>query len=287
MNERRMNLRPRPRFSPQGSRNTEARRPPAHRTPSDRAPDETRTPDIIGGKNPVLEALKAGRPLNRIMLAKNIHNDPAVNQLVALARSKAIPVEFVERQAIERLSFGGVNQGVVAYAAAKDYVTLEELLAIPKKTGEPALFCILDGIEDPMNLGAILRTAGATGFHGVIVRSRRAVGLTPTVAKASAGAIEYVPVARVANISQTVETLKEDNIWVTGIEVAGEKDFNAVDFKLPSAIVIGGEGSGLSPLVKKHCDTVAFIPMKGKISSLNASVAAALVMHAAFRQRSP
>ncbi|MBI2849873.1 MAG: 23S rRNA (guanosine(2251)-2'-O)-methyltransferase RlmB [Chloroflexi bacterium] len=250
-------------------------------------------PEIIPGKNPVLEALKAGRPLNKILLAKNIRNDPAIDQILALARSKAIPVEFVDRQAIERLSLpsvpGGlrqVNQGVIAYAAAKDYVTLGDLLAIPKKTGEPALFCVLDGIEDPMNLGAILRTAGATGIHGVIVRSRRAVGLTSVVAKASAGAIEYVPVARVANIAETIETLKKNDIWVTGIDMDGKADFGKVDFKLPSAIVIGGEGLGLSSLVRKRCDTIARIPMKGEIASLNASVAAALVMYEAFRQRS-
>lgn len=259
-------------------------------------------PDIISGKNPILEALKAGRPLNKILLARNIRNDPATTQIITLARSRGIPVEFLDRQAIERLAqpalslpkgsaaegrgVGGASQGVLAYAAAKEYATLEELLLIPKKRGEAALFCILDGIEDPMNLGAILRTAGATGVHGVIVRSRRAVGLTSVVAKASAGAIEHVPVARVANIAETIETLKKNNIWVTGIEADGKADFEEVDFRLPSAIVVGGEGKGLSPLVKKRCDTIARIPMKGEISSLNASVAAALVMYAAFRQRS-
>lgn len=243
-------------------------------------------PEIIVGKNPVLEALRAGRPLNKILLARNIRNDPVVAQILSQARNRGIPVEFVDRQAVDRLSPGGVNQGVLAYAAAKDYVTLEDLLAIPASKGEAALFCILDGIEDPMNLGAILRTAGATGVQGVIVRSRRAVGLTSIVAKASAGAIEYVPVARVVNIAETIETLKKNNIWVTGIDMDGKTDFEKVDFKLPSAIVVGGEGKGLSPLVKKRCDTIARISMKGQIASMNASVAAALVMYAAFRQRS-
>ena len=242
-------------------------------------------PDVIAGKNPVLEALKAGRPLNKILLAKNIRNDPAVNEILSRARDRGIPVEFLERQAIERQSLTNISQGVLAYTASKDYVTLDDLLAKPKNTGEAALFCILDGIEDPMNLGAILRSAGATGVQGVIVRSRRAVGLTSIVAKASAGAIEYVPVARVANIAETIETLKKNNVWVTGIDMDGKVDFEKVDFKLPSAIVIGGEGKGLSPLVRKRCDTVARIPMKGQIASLNASVAAALVMYAAFRQR--
>jgi len=243
-------------------------------------------PEIIAGKNPVLEALKAGRPLNKILLAKNIKTDAAIAEILGYARDRRIPVEYLDRQAIERQSLTGAGQGVLAYAAAKDYVSLEELLAIPASSGEPALFCVLDGIEDPMNLGAILRTAGATGVQGVIVRSRRAVGLTSIVAKASAGAIEYVPVARVANIAETIETLKKNNIWVTGIDMDGKTDYEKVDFKLPSAIVIGGEGKGLSPLVRKRCDTIAFIPMKGQISSLNASVAAALVMYAAFRQRS-
>ena len=242
-------------------------------------------PEIIAGKNPVLEALRAGRPLNKILLARNIRNDPAVTEIISHARNSRIPVEFVDRQAIDRLSLSSASQGVLAYAAAKDYVTLEDLLAIPKKRGEAALFCVLDGIEDPMNLGAILRTAGATSVQGVIVRSRRAVGLTAIVAKASAGAIEYVPVARVVNIAETIETLKKNDIWVTGIDMDGKTDFEKIDFKLPSAIVIGGEGPGLSSLVRKRCDTLARIPMKGQIASLNASVAAALVMYAAFRQR--
>jgi len=242
-------------------------------------------PEIIAGKNPVLEALKAGRPLNKILLSKSIRNDAAINEIIGLARNRGIPVEFLERQAIDRQSLTNISQGVLAYAASQDYVTLDDLLAIPKKTGEAALFCVLDGIEDPMNLGAILRTAGATGIQGVIVRSRRAVGLTSIVAKASAGAIEYVPVARVANIAETIEMLKKNNIWVTGIDMDGKTDFEKIDFKLPSAIVIGGEGKGLSPLVRKRCDTIARIPMKGQIASLNASVAAAIVMYGAFRQR--
>lgn len=252
-------------------------------------------PDLIIGKNPVLEALKAGRPLNKILLGRNVRSDPTISEILSHARSRRVPVEYLQKEALDRLiagaqSQGGagrpnVNQGVLAYAAAKDYVTLDELLLIPKRTGEAALFCILDGIEDPMNLGAILRTAGAAGVHGVIIRSRRAVGLTAVVAKASAGAIEHVPVARVVNIAETIETLKKNNIWVTGIDMDGKTDFQKVDFKLPSAVVIGGEGQGLSPLVKKRCDTIARIPMKGAISSLNASVAAAIVMYQAFRQR--
>ncbi len=152
--------------------------------------------------------------------------------------------------------------------------------------GLPAFLIVLDGIEDPHNLGAILRTADAVGAHGVVVREKRAVGLTPAVEKASAGAIEYVPVARVTNISKTIDTLKRRNIWVVGIDQAGSTEYTSVDYKPPTAIVIGGEGKGVSDLVKKNCDFLAFIPMKGKISSLNASVAAGVLMYEVLKQRS-
>jgi 23S rRNA (guanosine2251-2'-O)-methyltransferase len=241
--------------------------------------------DIIEGKNPVLEALRTDRPVNKILLARGIKNDPAISEIMDRARNKKIPVEYVERHILDRQSIKGNSRGIIAFTASHDYVTLDELLEIPGKTGEPALFCLLDGIEDPANLGAILRTAWGTGVHGIIIRSRRAAGLTSAVARTSAGAIEHVPVSRVANISQAIETLKKNGIWVTGIEMSGKVDYASVDFTLPSAIVIGSEGKGLSPLVRKHCDTVASIPMKGEINSLNASVAAALVMHQAFRQR--
>ncbi len=241
--------------------------------------------ETIEGKNPVLESLRAGRPVNKIMLAKGIKNDSAISEILDYARVKKIPVEYVERRILDRQSIKGDGRGIIAFSASHDYITLEELLEIPARMGEPALFCLLDGIEDPANLGAILRTAWGTGVHGIIIRSRRAAGLTPAVARTSAGAIEYVPVTRVANISQAIETLKKNGIWITGIEVTGEVDYANVDFTLPSAIVIGSEGKGLSQLVRKHCDTIARIPMKGEITSFNASVAAALVMHRAFRQR--
>jgi 23S rRNA (guanosine2251-2'-O)-methyltransferase len=242
--------------------------------------------DTIEGKNPVLEALKAGRPLNKILLAKNIRKDTVVTEILSYARNKRIPVEFIDRYSLERRGLTGASQGILAYTAAREYITLDELMAIPSEKGEPALYCVLDGLEDPMNLGAILRTAEAAGVHGIIIRSRRAVGLTSIVAKASAGAIEYMPVARVANITRTLETLKKNSIWIIGIDMSAETEYTRVDFKLPVAIVIGSEGKGLSPLVRKSCDSTAFIPMKGKINSLNASVAAALVMYEALRQRS-
>ncbi len=241
--------------------------------------------EIIEGRNPVIEALKAGRPISKILLDRDIKLRGTVAAILHLAKAGEIPIEYVEGHTIDRQSSTGASQGVIAYTAAKEYVNLDALITISKERNEPPLYFVLDGIEDPHNLGAILRTGEATGVHGVIVRSRRAVGLTPAVAKASAGAIEYLPVARVANISQAMETLKKNNVWVIGIDMAGELDYRKVDFKLPSAIVIGSEGKGLSALVRKRCDLTAFIPMKGKITSLNASVAAAVVMYEVFKQR--
>ncbi|MBI2848147.1 MAG: 23S rRNA (guanosine(2251)-2'-O)-methyltransferase RlmB, partial [Chloroflexi bacterium] len=207
--------------------------------------------EIIAGRNPVLEALKANRPVSKILLDRDARRHGAITEMLQLARDRGIPVERVDARAIDRHAPDIMHQGVIAYAAVKDYASLEELLAIPKEKNEPPLFLVLDGIEDPQNLGAILRTAETTGIHGVIIRSRRAAGLTPAVAKASAGAIEYVPVARVANISQAVETLKKQGAWVVGIDMAGAQDYTRVDFKLPIAIVIGAEGKGLSDLVRK------------------------------------
>ena len=241
--------------------------------------------DIIEGRNPVLELLRAGRSINKILISNSVQRHSIIAEILNLAKTKGTPVEFVDESVIRRLSFSAAGQGIIAYVSPKDYITLDDLLVISKKKNEPPLYCILDGIEDPQNLGAILRSADATGFHGIVVRERRAVGLTPIVAKASAGAIEYVPVARVANISQAIEFLKKANVWVIGIDMAGTTDYNRIDYKIPTAIVIGNEGAGLSDLVRKRCDSIASIPMKGKIGSLNASVATAIVMYEAFRQR--
>jgi 23S rRNA (guanosine2251-2'-O)-methyltransferase len=240
---------------------------------------------IIEGRNPVIEALKAGRPVNKILLDRNIRRAGAVDLILTLSRARNVPVEFVERQVIEKQGSAGSSQGVIAFVEAKDLVDLDELMTISKAKPGPPLYLLLDGIEDPHNMGAILRTAEATGVHGVIIRERRAVGITPAVVRASAGAVEYIDVARVANISQAVVTLKKNGVWVTGIDMDGQADYRELDFTLPTAIVIGGEGQGLSELVRKRCDWVASIPMKGKIMSLNASVAAAVIMYEALRQR--
>jgi 23S rRNA (guanosine2251-2'-O)-methyltransferase len=242
-------------------------------------------PTIIEGRNPVLEALRSGRPVGKIILAKNIERHGVIAEIIHLAKSRGIPLEYVERQVIDLQSQTRANQGVIAVTAAKEYAGLDELLAIPQNKKETALFIILDGIEDPHNLGAILRTADASGAHGVIIRARRAVGLTSVVEKASAGAMEYVPVARVANISQAIEILKKSGVWIVGIDQAGNMDYTQVDYRPPTAVVIGSEGQGLSDLVKKHCDFLALIPMKGKVSSLNASVAAGVILYEVVRQR--
>jgi 23S rRNA (guanosine2251-2'-O)-methyltransferase len=241
---------------------------------------------ILEGRNPVLEALRSGRPIGKIFLAKNVERHSVIAEIIHLAKTKGIPLDYVERPAIDRQSETGAHQGILAYTISKEYLELDELLTISKDKNENPLYIILEGIEDPHNLGAILRTAEASGIHGVIVREKRAVGLTPTVEKASAGATEYIPISRVTNISQTIEYLKKNNIWVVGIDQAGKTNYTRMDYKTPTAIVIGGEGKGLSDLVKKHCDFLASIPMKGKITSLNASVAAGVVMYEAFKQRS-
>lgn len=241
--------------------------------------------EVINGRNPVLEALRAGRPIERILLARNISRHGVIAEIVHLAQSTGIPVEYVPAEAIREHSGTVRHQGVIAYTAVKAYFSLEDLFRISREKGEPPLYCILDGMEDPQNLGAILRTAEASGTHGVITRKRRAVGLTDAVARASAGAIEYLPVARVANVAQTIATLKENGIWVIGVDPSGREDYRRADFTVPVAIVIGGEGKGISELVKKRCDYLISIPMCGKINSLNASVAAALAMYEAFHQR--
>jgi len=241
--------------------------------------------NLIEGRNPVLEALRSGRTIGKIWLAKNCARHGAIAEIIHIARTKNILIEYVEPSAINRLSETRASQGVIAFASAKDYVDLDTLLSISQTRGEPAIYLILDGIEDPHNLGAILRTADAAGLHGVIVRERRAVGLTPAVEKAAAGALEYVAVAKVVNIAQTIVTLKQNNIWIVGIDQAGDINYRLLDYRPPTAIVIGGEGQGLSELVKKRCDFLACIPMRGHIASLNASVAAGVVMYEAVKQR--
>lgn len=241
--------------------------------------------EIIAGRHPVIEALKAGRPITKILLSRDAMSGGAIAEILRLSRSGSVPVTYVARQVLDGMSAGDTHQGVIACAAVVKYEGLADLIAVSAAKNEPQLYCVLDGIEDPHNFGAILRTAEAAGVHGVVVRERRAVGLTPAVARAASGAQEYVPVARVANIAQALERLKKDNVWIVGLDLGGGVDYRKVDYRPPTAIVIGGEGKGLSKLVKQRCDSLTCIPMRGRIASLNASVAAAIVMYEAWRQR--
>jgi len=240
-------------------------------------------PDMIFGVNAVSEALEAGRKISRILV------EPAPGSrlitIIEMANARQVPVERVDRARLDAVSRGQVHQGVIAYAASRAYFTLGDLLEVPRERGETPLFVVLDGIEDPHNLGAVLRTVEAVGGHGVIIRERRAVGLTPAAIKAAAGAAEYVAVTRVVNIARAMDELKKSGVWLVGIDMAGPDAYTAIDYTAPTAIIIGGEGGGLGHLVRQRCDILVHIPMRGKITSLNASVAAGVVLYEALRQR--
>lgn len=237
----------------------------------------------IFGMHPLLEALAAGRPLEAIYVARG-RGGSELQQLIDAARARGVPVRFEAREALDRMVGHGKHQGVVGLGAERGYLELDDLLAaVPG--GQAALF-VLDGIEDPRNFGAILRTADAAGFHGAIIPERRAAGLTDAVAKASAGAVEYVPVARVVNLTRAIEALKRRNIWVYGLDPDGAKSYLEVDYTGAVALVIGAEGAGLGRLVRAACDALVSIPMRGHVASLNASVAAAVLAYEVARQRS-
>lgn len=253
---------------------------------SKREDKEERTPDfdILEGRNSVLEAIKSGRPINKLLVAKG-DREGSIKYIIALARDNGIVIQEVDRSKLDSISQTYSHQGVVAYVAAKEYVDVDDILAAADQKGEPPFIVILDSITDANNLGSILRTADAAGVHGVIIPKRRAIGLNTAVSKASAGAVEYVPVARVTNISQTIDYLKKQNIWVVGTDSSGEKAFYDSDLKGAVALVIGSEGEGMGRLIGEKCDFVVNIPMKGRISSLNASVAAAVIMYEISKQR--
>ncbi len=237
---------------------------------------------IIAGRNPVREALRSGRTLNKIVLACGVKNE-TIKEIIKLAKEKKVPVQHVERQHIDKLVPGTAHQGIAAFAAAKDYVDLDELL--DNIADKNPFLIILDEICDPHNLGAVVRTADAAGAHGIIIPRRRSVQLTATVAKASAGAVEHVPVARVTNLVQTVKKLQQRGIWVIGADMDGQILHWHADLDGPVALVVGSEGKGLSRLLKECCDVIVRLPMQGRVNSLNASVAAALMMYEVVRQR--
>lgn len=234
---------------------------------------------ILTGINPVAEALRARHPLERVLIAKGA-GGPRLQEIIELARRAAIPVRFEPREALERLAGAGSHQGVVALGAANQYVDLDDI------AGNARLLVVLDGVEDPHNLGAIIRTAHAAGAGGIVVPERRAVGLTDVVAKAAAGALEYLPVARVGNINRALESLKQRDYWIYGLDERGEQDYDRVVYNTPTALVFGGEGKGVHDLVRRHCDALVRIPMEGKIPSLNVSVAAGIVLFDWKRRRS-
>lgn len=240
--------------------------------------------DRIEGRNSVLEAIKAGRTINKLIVQKG-EKEGSIRHIIALAREKGIVVQETDRSNLDRISTTHAHQGVIAHVSFKDYVEVDDILENAKSKEEAPYIIILDGITDAYNLGSILRTADAVGAHGVIIPKRRAIGLNAAVSKASAGAIEYVPVARVTNISQTIEYLKKRNIWVVGTDLSGEKSFYESDLKGPVALVIGSEGEGMGKLVAQKCDFIVNIPMKGKVSSLNAAIAGAIIMYEIQKQR--
>jgi len=238
----------------------------------------------IEGRNPVLEALKAGREIDKILVAKGSEKG-SIQKIIGIAKEKKIPIQYVERQKIDQLSETHAHQGVMAFVAAYSYTEFEEILQrTEQKEGAPFLL-LLDGITDPHNLGSILRTADAAGVDGVVIPKRNAVGLTATVAKTSAGAVEYVPVAKVSNLSQAIDKLKRNGFWIIGADMDGEKDYYHEELTGKIALLIGSEGAGIGRLLKEKCDFLVRIPMKGKVSSLNASVAASILMYEAVRQR--
>jgi 23S rRNA (guanosine2251-2'-O)-methyltransferase len=241
--------------------------------------------DRLTGIHAVREALEAGSPFDRIVIAKG-RQDTRVEEIVQLARARNIPVRFEDRGNLDRLVNSRDHQGVVALAAARPPATLEDILANANKSkGQIGLIVLLDGVEDPHNLGAIIRTALAAGAHGIVIPERRAVGLTDTVARASAGALAHLPVAKVTNLARTMEELKKAGYWLVGLDENGEKTYTGVDYTSPTAIVMGGEGSGLHELTRKRCDFVVSLPTTGPVKSLNVSVATGVVLFEALRQR--
>lgn len=270
------------------SENGRNHKPPArHMDPYHRRENFREAEDdggIIEGRNAVIEALRAGRVIDKVFIAKG-ETDSALGHIASKARSAGAVVVEADRRKLDGMSVTHAHQGVIALAAVKEYVSVSQILQNAEDKGEAPLIVICDEISDHHNLGAILRTAEAAGVHGVILPKRRSAGLTAIVAKTSAGAVEHIPVARVANLTATIKELKKAGIWVYGAAAEGETRLWDADLKGAAAIVIGSEGDGLSRLVEENCDFKVSIPMSGKVSSLNASVSAAVIIYEAVRQR--
>ena len=237
----------------------------------------------IEGRNAVLEAFRAGRPIDKLFVQDGCKDGP-VQTIVREARKHDTVIQFVARERLDQMSDTGKHQGVIAYAAAYEYAEVEDILKLAEEKGEPPFIFLLDGIEDPHNLGAIIRTANLAGAHGVIIPKHRASGLTATVARTSAGALNYTPVARVTNLANTIEDLKKRGLWFVCADMGGELMYK-LNLKGPIGLVIGNEGNGVGKLVREKCDMIASIPMKGDIDSLNASVATGVLAYEIVRQR--
>ena len=256
------------------------KKPPLRRS----APVETENDGIIEGRNAVIEALRAGVAIDKIFIARG-ETDAALGHIASTAREKGIVVADADRRKLDAMSRTHSHQGVIAQAAVRAYASVDDILAAAREKGEPPLILVCDELSDPHNLGAVIRTADAAGAHGVIIPKRRSAGLTAVVGKTSAGAVAYVPVARVANLTSLLKELKEEGVWVFGASANGTTSLYQADLKGPAAIVIGSEGTGMSRLVEETCDFTVSIPMLGKINSLNASAAAAVLLYEAVRQR--
>ena len=239
--------------------------------------------DVISGRNPVSEAVRSNRPIDKILVARG-EKSGAVVGILAKAKQKQIPIKEVDRTKLDYITGNTNHQGIVAFAAVKEYSIVEEIFEYAESLGEAPFIVVLDEVEDPHNLGAIIRTAECAGVHGVIVPKRRSASLSYTVGKASAGAVEYMRVARVTNIASLLDELKQRGVWVYGADMDGT-DYRKCDFSGACAIVIGNEGKGISRLVREKCDVIVSLPMKGKINSLNASVAAGILMYSAMNNR--
>ena len=240
--------------------------------------------DQVEGRNAVLELLESGRDINKILVAKG-EKHGSIYKILAIAKERKIPITEVEKNKLNQISQTQNHQGVIAIVPPFNYCDVDDILELAKQKNEMPFILILDGIEDPHNLGSIIRTAETAGVHGVIIPKRRAASVNSTVSKVSAGAVEYMKIARVNNINETMRYLKEQDIWICGTDMDTEVIYTKQDYRMPLAIVIGSEGFGMSRLVKENCDFLVKIPMKGKITSLNASVSAGIIVYEALRQR--
>ncbi|MCK9252601.1 MAG: 23S rRNA (guanosine(2251)-2'-O)-methyltransferase RlmB [Clostridiaceae bacterium] len=267
---------------PQNHNRAQERRPKNEATPE----RPSGSPDRLEGRNPLQEALKAGRAINKVWVARREDKpDAALLRLVAMAREAGAVILEVDRQVLDQMSETHAHQGVIAQVAAHEYADLDDLLSSVREKGDVPFILLLAELQESYNLGSILRIADAAGVHGVVIPQRRSVGLDAAVAKASAGAIEHVPVCRVTNLSQTIERLKEQGFWITGTDAGASLDYRQADWSGPLAILIGGESEGISPSLRAHCDFLVSIPMRGKVNSLNAAVAAGIIVFEAAAKR--